>query len=179
MEEIWKDIPNFKGYQASNLGRIRTFNKTTYSKRFNCIRHWQNRILKQKITKATRNKDRYDARICLWRDGKEHTMLVARCVAMAFFGKSDLTVNHIDGNSLNNCIDNLEWITIGENIQKGFEIGLYPQKKIKVINKETNEEIIYRSLSFGSRSLGYNNGYFSNKIRKGIFENHKYKWFLI
>lgn len=178
MEEIWKDIPDFNGYQASNLGRIRTFNKTTYTQRHG-IRHWEDRILKQKITKATRNKNRYDARVCLWRNGKEHTMLVARCVAMAFLGKSDLTVNHIDGNPLNNCVDNLEWITRKENIQKGFETGLFPQKKIKVINKETNEAIIYRSLALASRSLGHNNGYFSNKIKKGIFENFRYKWTII
>ena len=178
MEEIWKDIPDFNGYQASNLGRIRTFNKTTYTK-FHGVRHWQNRILKQKITKATRSKNRYDARVCLWRNGKEHTMLVARCVAMAFLGKSDLTVNHIDGNSLNNCVDNLEWITRKENIQKGFKEGLFPQKKIKVLNKETNEEVIYPSLALASRSLNYNSGYFSNKSKKGIFENFRYKWTII
>ena len=32
MKEIWKDIPNYKGYQASSLGRIRTYNKITYTK---------------------------------------------------------------------------------------------------------------------------------------------------
>ena len=25
MEEIWKDIPNFSGYQVSNLGRIKRY----------------------------------------------------------------------------------------------------------------------------------------------------------
>ena len=29
MEEIWKDIPDYKGYQVSNLGRVRTYNKIT------------------------------------------------------------------------------------------------------------------------------------------------------
>ena len=39
------------------------------------------------------------------------------------------TVNHIDGNSLNNHADNLEWISHADNIRHGFEIGLYPQAK--------------------------------------------------
>lgn len=31
MQEIWKDIPNYSGYQVSNLGNVRTFNKITYT----------------------------------------------------------------------------------------------------------------------------------------------------
>ena len=40
MEEIWKDIKNYKGYQVSNLGRVRTHNKTTYTK-IHGERHWK------------------------------------------------------------------------------------------------------------------------------------------
>ena len=42
MEEIWKNIPNYEGYQVSNLGRIRTFNKLTYTKKHG-IRKWKNK----------------------------------------------------------------------------------------------------------------------------------------
>lgn len=35
------------------------------------------------------------------------------------------TVNHIDGNKGNNSAENLEWCTLTENIQKGFDDGLY------------------------------------------------------
>ena len=45
--EIWKDIPRYPGYQAPNLGRIRTHNKTTYTERHG-ERHWKDRILKFK-----------------------------------------------------------------------------------------------------------------------------------
>lgn len=31
MEEIWKDIPNYNGYQVSNFGRVRTNNKVTHT----------------------------------------------------------------------------------------------------------------------------------------------------
>ena len=48
MEEIWKDIPNYNGYQVSNLGKIRTFNKVTYTKKHG-KRQWKNRVLKYKF----------------------------------------------------------------------------------------------------------------------------------
>ena len=48
--EIWKDIKDYPGYQVSNLGRVRTYNKITHTEKHG-IRHWENRILKQKCTK--------------------------------------------------------------------------------------------------------------------------------
>ena len=119
MEEIWKDIPDYKGYQVSNLGRVRTYNKITYTQRHG-ERHWKDRILKQKITVATKNKNRKDARVELWNNKEHKTLLVARLVAFTFNNvnlKSKLTVNHKDGNSLNNNLQNLEIITRKENIQ--------------------------------------------------------------
>lgn len=177
--EIWKPIPNYEElYEASNLGRIRTKEgKTTYTKKHG-IRLWKQRILKYK---GEGNQTGY--RVDLWENGKPKTYLVARLVASAFiknelFNKH-LTINHINGNRLDNRVENLEWCTLKENIQKGFEDGLYKQKKVKVLNKKTNEVKIYRSLSFGSQSLNYTSGYLSNKIKKGIYENEEYKWELI
>ena len=43
MEEIWKDIPDYAGYQVSNKGRVRTHNKTTFTK-IHGVRHWKDRI---------------------------------------------------------------------------------------------------------------------------------------
>lgn|SRR5574344_520868 len=129
MEEIWKDIPNYDGYQASNLGRIRTYNKITYTSRHG-ERHWNNRIMKFKpneISKKIKKGSGY--RITLWNKGKSKDLLVARIIATTFLENlinTKMTVNHKDGNRLNNNIENLEWLTREDNIKYGFQNGQYP-----------------------------------------------------
>ena len=83
MAELWKDIPGYEGiYQASTLGNIRTCeDKTTHTERHG-IRHWKQRTLKQK--KCRNSKGRIDARVSLWKDGKERTWLVSRLVGLTW-----------------------------------------------------------------------------------------------
>lgn len=50
----------------------------------------------------------------IWYNNKRITINVHRLIAYAFLGISDLTVNHIDGNKHNNCISNLEYISLIE-----------------------------------------------------------------
>lgn len=179
-KEIWKDIKGFEGYQVSNLGNIRTYNKITYTERHG-VRHWKSRILKQKWCKATRSKNRYDARVDLWKEGKPYTFLVARLVATTFLGESDLTVNHIDGNPANNELSNLEFVSRKSNITKGFEMGLYTtQKKVLITNKKTREAITFRSLSLASKFINRSVGYISNCIKQyNKFENDSFEWELL
>lgn len=181
MEEIWKDIPNYKGYQVSNTGKVRTHNKITYTKKHG-KRHWKDRILKYKCINKNAYKTGY--KVDLWKDGKSKTFLVARLVAFTFYDEDinnhKLTVDHIDGNRLNNNLDNLELVSLAENIKRGFENGLYTvQKKVKIIDKKTRKEIIFNNLSKGSQYMYYNKRYLSEKIKKNIFENDKYKWELV
>lgn len=175
-QEIWKDIPDYEGiYQASSFGRIRTsLNKTTFTK-WHGIRHWKQRILK---FKGETYKTGY--RVTLWKDGKPKDWLVARLIGITFLGKSNLTINHIDGNRFNNNINNLEWFSLGDNIKKGFETGLYHcQKKILIINKKTNEKIECRSLELGNKCINKKRGYLSINIKRNRFENEDFKWELL
>lgn len=83
--ERWEPIPGFPGYEASSLGRIRSFIRARIVAGVK-----QPRILKQKP-----NKDGY-LLVCVTR--KQRT--VHRLVACAFLGESDLPqVNHLNGSS--------------------------------------------------------------------------------
>lgn len=172
--EQWRDIPGYEFlYQASDQGRIRTCEgKITQNARYR-KRIWKQRILKQKI--QTRKNGRKDARVQLWKDGKEKTFLVARLVAMAWVDgySHELTVNHVDGNSLNNRADNLEWLTIDDNIRHGFSIGLYPTR-IPIRLKDDKCELEFDSMAEASRFLGWNDGYVSNCIKRGKHARNLY-----
>lgn len=168
--EIWKPIPGYEGlYEASSLGRIRTADgKTTSSARFP-HRVWRQRIMKQKW-RNRKSSERSDARICLWKDGKEKTHLVARLIAMSFLPVpyDKLTVNHIDGNPQNNAVDNLEWVSLAENIRLGFQTGLYKttQKPMTLVDEYGNE-IRFASQMETSRFLGRNHGYVNCLVKRG------------
>lgn len=178
MEEIWKDIPNYEGYQVSNIGRVRTKNKTTYTKKHG-IRHWKDRIIKYK------QQSNYQTgyKVSLYKNGKPKDFLVARLVAFTFYNQDinnhQLTVNHIDGNRLNNYIENLELISLKENIQHGFRTGLYKCKKVVIKDKITGTIIYPSSLSEGSKLIGRNQNYLSSKINNKKWEDEKYTWSIL
>lgn len=170
-KEVWKPIPNYENiYEASNLGRIRTFaNKTTYTNKHG-IRHWKQRVLKQKYSSS-------GYRVCLWKDGKCKDWLVHRLIGITFLGESSLTINHIDGNRFNNKIENLEWCSLADNIRKGFEAGLYrTQIKVVVTNKQTHEKISFRSMSLACKFMNKSVGYLTACKERNKYENENYKW---
>lgn len=149
MTETWKDIPGYPGYQISDCGRVRTYNKVTSSARFP-HRKWKPRILSQK----DHAKDGY-LRIDLWQGKEHHTHLVHRLVAIAFLGdREGMTVNHKDGNKKNNHLSNLEWMTLRDNIRYGFTNGQYSKVQIPCSLVIDGTQIDFPSLAAAKRYLG-------------------------
>ena len=176
-KEIWKDIPDYENiYQASNLGRIRTHpNKITYTK-WHGARHWKTRIMSGRGDNPKTGK-----RVGLWKDGKAKDWLVARLVAITFLGKPEgnaNTVNHINGNRLDNRIENLEWLSNADNIRHAFDTGLMPYKKVKLYNNDC--ELCFRSMTLASQHIGRNPCYISNciKHKRPIKSNYGIEYFI-
>ena len=93
---------------------------------------------------------------------KNKTIKVHRLVIEAFKGKSDLTVDHIDGNKLNNSLDNLQYLTREENLIKSIAIPIYYDN---VKYRSTNE--LARKLNVSKNTIKCNlNKYGSYKGKK-------------
>lgn len=139
MEEnkIWKDIPGWEGYyQASRDGYIRSIDRFDSKgvKRFGQIL-------------SSNYEDRYGYKqTILSKNNKKKVTTIHRLVALAFLPKIEYqkyTVNHKDGNKLNNHINNLEWATVKENNRHAHEIGLVNHKaENNPSAKLTNENVI-------------------------------------
>ena len=61
--------------------------------------------------------------------------LVAECYLENDSPGTKTQVDHIDGDKCNNCVDNLEWVSAAENVQRAYNSGL--QKGLKVMCVET------------------------------------------
>jgi len=86
---------------------------------------------------------------------------IHRLVAMMFIPNLENKpfVNHIDGNKLNNCINNLDWVTCYENNIHNHIMGFvkYYSKKIIQYDLEMNEVNKYNSIKEASNILNIRN----------------------
>lgn len=109
-EEIWKDVVGYEGlYQVSNLGRVKSVERT-----LNNGYKWQEKILK--LTK----KPRGYLRVHLCKNGTCRDEFVHRLVAIAFIPNDDIfatTVNHKNEDKTDNRVENLEWLSLGDNLR--------------------------------------------------------------
>lgn len=103
--EIWKSIPNYEGlYEVSSLGRVKSL-----------------KFGKERILKAIINKDGYlfCNLSCL---GKVKSFQVHQLVAMAFLNHTPcglkLVVDHINDNTKDNRLENLQVVTNRFNAYK-------------------------------------------------------------
>ena len=65
--------------------------------------------------------------ISVSKNNKSKSYRVHRLLAETFIPKNNefqIFVNHIDGNKLNNCLENIEWCTHLENMKHAFKTGL-------------------------------------------------------
>jgi hypothetical protein len=108
MKENWNDIPGYEGiYQASNLGRIKSASRTRPCS--GVVMSIKERVMMQNTSNIGYKM------ITLSKNSVKKSFMVHRLVMASFFGKSNLHVDHIDGNKTNNNISNLRYCSHREN----------------------------------------------------------------
>lgn len=160
-EEIWKDLiyqgVNYgERFKISNTGKIK--NKKT------------DNILKLNVGKT----GYYQVNVSLGNRKSKKLFKLHKALAETFIPNPDSLpfVNHIDGNKLNNSLDNLEWCTHRYNVIHAFEHNLIDVSKFRGYNnayaKFSEEDVRYirnnyipRDKEFGARALArkFNVGY--------------------
>lgn len=114
-----KDIKGYEGmYAVTRDGRVWSYPKGKHSGIWMTLSLIGNTNLKDNLYQS----------VGLFVDNKLKRRRVHRLVAQTFLPNPENKpqVNHIDGNKLNNHVDNLEWATPGENIRHAIDMGLTP-----------------------------------------------------
>lgn len=174
MEEIFKDleIDGLERYQISNKGRVvsnRTTNPKFLKPQTDSLGYQHVRLYPE------------DHRFGVYPDGrgkipkleKVHRLVATHFLEVPTDENEIWTVNHKDGVKSNNHVDNLEWITHGENIQHSWDLGLRTNgskqaakkkwKPVKVIYKDGREEY-YLSQMHAATVLNTTPGTVWNKV---------------
>lgn len=121
-QEIWLPAAGFEDtVQVSNIGRVRTVNRTRAGTRPGRahIRFIPGKVLGQFIHTSG-----YKIVVFVI-NGKRKQVYVHRMVALAFVGgDKSLSVNHINGKKHDNQAENLEWCSLADNTRKQWADGL-------------------------------------------------------
>lgn len=141
LEDTWTQIPNYPNYEIDKRGHVK-----------NIITH---RILSPCIQSVTG----------YYRINLQYKSLnIHRLVALTFIPKTDdpmqVTVNHIDGNKLNNNVENLEWASYKEQNIHMCQV-LHPDRifipmrrsVLSVRNNESFEHLLVRNLFIKKNKL--------------------------
>ena len=137
----WKDIyinGELTKYQVSNTGLVKN-------------------ALKNNLISSIKNNRGYLG-VVLTHNGKHYGRVVHKLLAWTFIPNPENkpTVNHIDGNKLNNHMSNLEWATHSENRQHAWDTGLIQKGPRE--NPETSKiyspELIHRVCKLLEEGMG-------------------------
>jgi hypothetical protein len=138
--KVWATIPGYEGRYMTNLyGDI-------YSER-------SGRLLAKVVNKSGYN------RVDLCKGGERKSKLVHRIVAETFIPnpQNKPQVNHINGNKIDNRVQNLEWATPEENYRHAIQNNLLDKRslarKVMRVSESSGEIVVYESIIRAVKAL--------------------------
>lgn len=168
-KEIWRTIPGYAGkYQVSNMGRVRSLNHSTEQTivsckglQFTCVKNYSGRILKP-------CQDNYGYfHVRLYSDRKATLFKVHKLVAMMFLPdfSEDLTVDHINADKSDNRVQNLQMMTLSENIRIGQQRNSHKLPFYKTSDGQTFQKF---KIFCQKKGLEFNKYEFYKSIYSGL-----------
>ena len=159
-EEEWRDIPGYEGiYKISSLGNIFSAKRNKNLKP-QPAHHGYLRI-------QLRNNE----------GGGFKSYAVHRLVALAFIPNPNRypEINHINGKTGDNRVENLEWCTRAYNVRFGNRLDKF-KKRIKQLGKDGKLLAVYSSMSEAALVTGARQGAISNACLGRTKTAGGYKW---
>lgn len=152
INEIWRPIKGYEGlYEVSNLGRIKSVDRTVVYKNGRTYIYKGQILLISKCTKGY-------FRVELSKDNKRKYKYGHRLVAEAFIPNPDNKpcVDHINTDRSDNRVENLRWVTYTENNLNPLTVA---KRSIPIVQltKDGTAIALYKSVRDTSEQTGISN----------------------
>lgn len=183
MKEEWRDIDGYPGYQVSNRGNVRSFWQK--KKRFGSWGGTERKMVDTPMEISQSDDGNGYLKVYLQNNERRTCKKVHRLVAEAFIPKEEGkdTVDHIrsgPAGKLNNCVENLRWLSRRENIQKAYSDGVCDErirnshKQVVVDDSWSGESKTYYSLGEAANFLGLHYTTISHAIKNDSVMKNRY-----
>lgn len=148
MIEKWRDIPGVAGYQASNIGRLRSLDKQVKCGRDgSSARSVSGRVLKPFAAKTTGY-----LQVAIGKRKLSAHRLVAFAWCDGYF--EGACVDHVNGIRTDNRPENLEWVTLAENQARSYRNGRAGHCKGKYSeNHPTSKPVVSTCIASGQETI--------------------------
>jgi hypothetical protein len=181
-DEIWKDIEEHPGYQASSLGRVRSQERIVHTLRYGKPFTYRQ---KAKVLSLYKNKSGYLI-VSIGKRKERKTYIVSRLIARLFIPNPQNLpeVNHKNEDKLDNRVCNLEWCNREYNQSYGTRNVRISKTMLNrdvykhIMQYDMNMTFIseHISISAAERTLRGIKGKCGENIRQNLLGNTKHAY---